>query len=125
VMTARFDLLLTIVTVAREVDLGGARLRSMDADLYPRHDPKRAIEIDANTGDRSRFHETYGHYAHGVGPGTPQAPVGWEGRMLEIQLPPMLPRRDPVTAWFLGVHDLALAKLAAGREKDIEFVAER
>jgi len=34
-------------------------LRSMEADLYPRNDPDRAIEIDSAIGDGSRFHETY------------------------------------------------------------------
>jgi hypothetical protein len=101
-----------------------ALLRSMEADLYPRNDPDRAIEIDGALGDGSQFHETYGYYAHGVGPETPWAPVGWEGRMLEFEIPPMPAGREPVTAWFLETHDLALAKLAAGREKDIEFVSE-
>jgi hypothetical protein len=32
--------------------------------------------------------------------------------------------REPATAWFLEAHDLALAKLAGGREKDVEFVTE-
>jgi hypothetical protein len=44
--------------------------------------------------------------------------------MLELEIPPLLASREPVTAWFLETHDLALAKLAAGREKDIEFVTE-
>ena len=105
-------------------DAPSTMLRSMEADLYPKNDPDRAIEIDGAIGDGSQFHETYGYYAHGVGPETPQAPVGWEARMLELQIPPMLKGRDPITAWFLEVHDLALAKLAAGREKDIEFVGE-
>jgi hypothetical protein len=119
-----------IVVIGSQAILGqfpsapATMLRSMEADLYPKNDPDRAIEIDGAIGDGSRFHETYGYYAHGVGPETAQAPVGWEGRLLEIQIPPMLPGRDPVTAWFLEVHDLALAKLAAGREKDIEFVTE-
>jgi hypothetical protein len=119
-----------IVVIGSQAILGqfpkapATMLRSMEADLYPRNDPSRAIEIDGAIGDGSPFHETYGYYAHGVGPETPWAPVGWEGRMLELEIPPMLPGRDPVTAWFLEVHDLALAKLAAGREKDIEFVTE-
>lgn len=119
-----------IVVIGSQAILGpfptapAAMLRSMEADLYPRNDPDRAIEIDGAIGDGSQFHETYGYYAHGVGPETPWAPAGWEGRMLELEIPPLLPSRKPVTAWFLEVHDLALAKLAAGREKDIEFVTE-
>lgn len=119
-----------IVVIGSQAVLGSfpnapeTMLRSMEADVYPRNDPDRAIEIDGAIGDGSRFHETYGYYAHGVGPETPHAPAGWEGRMLELQIPPMLKGQPPVTAWFLEVHDLALSKLAAGREKDLDFVTE-
>jgi hypothetical protein len=97
---------------------------SMEADVYPRNHPERAIEIDGAMGDGSQFHETYGYYAHGVGPETPCAPLGWEVRMVKIEIPPFPGGTEPVTAWFLEVHDLALAKLAAGREKDFDFVLE-
>ena len=119
-----------IVVIGSQAILGqfpsapASLLRSMEADLYPRNDPERAVEIDGAIGDGSLFHETYGYYAHGVGPETPWAPAGWEGRMLRLEIPPLPRSRRPVTAWFLEVHDLALAKLAAGREKDVEFVSE-
>jgi len=76
-----------IVVIGSQAILGpfptapAALLRSMEADLYPRNDPDRAIEIDGAIGDGSQFHKTFGYYAHGVGPETPWAPVGWEGRM--------------------------------------------
>lgn len=101
-----------------------AMLRSMEADLYPRDEPERAIEIDGAIGEFSPFHETYGYYAHGLGPETPHAPAGWEGRMLSIEVPSLVKRDGPITAWFIDIHDLALAKLAAGREKDLDFVFE-
>lgn len=50
---------------------------SMEADIYPRHDPAKAEEIDASLGDGSPFHGTHGYYAHGVGPETARAPTGW------------------------------------------------
>jgi hypothetical protein len=39
---------------------------------------------------------------------------------------PQLPSCQKVgeTGWHLEVHDLAIAKLAAGREKDLDFVNE-
>lgn len=40
-------------------------LRSAELDVYPKSDPSRAAEIDGALGDGSRFHETYGYYAHG------------------------------------------------------------
>lgn len=96
-------------------------LRSIEADLYPRNRPDRAIEIDGAIGDGSTFHETYGYYAHGVGPETPIAPAGWEGRLVAVELPAIRRRDRTVTAWCLEAHDLVLAKLAAGRPHDLDF----
>ena len=96
-------------------------LRSLEVDLFPRSHPERAAEIDAFLGDGSRFHATYDYYAHGVGPETPIAPAGWEERLVRLELP-MVRKREPVVAWCMEVHDLVLAKLAAGRPHDFEFV---
>lgn len=99
-----------------------ALLRSSEVDLYPRNAPDRAIEVDASLGDGSRFHQTYDVYAHGVGPETVTAPAGWEERLVRLELPTV--RGAPAVAWCLEVHDLVLAKLAAGRPHDREFVLE-
>lgn len=97
-------------------------LTSLELDVYPRTNPDRAIEIDGAIGDGSRFHDAYAVYAHGVGPETPSgAPAGWEQRLVRVQLPPFNRRKPPVVAWCMAPHDLVLAKLAAGREKDIAF----
>lgn len=96
-------------------------LVSMEADVYPRHSPERAIEIDGALGDGSRFHETYGYYAHGVGPETAVAPAGWQERLIRLEVPATRPRDATVTVWCLEAHDLVLAKLAAGREHDLDF----
>jgi hypothetical protein len=42
-------------------------LVSMEADIYPAHEPGRAIAIDGALGDGSPFHRQYGYYAHGAG----------------------------------------------------------
>lgn len=99
-------------------------LVSLEVDVYPRSDPERAIEIDGAIGDGSRFHETYGYFAHGVGPDTTIAPAGWQERLIRLDLPATRPRAATVTAWCLEVHDLVLAKIAAGRPHDLEFVEE-
>lgn len=99
-------------------------LKSLEVDLFPRSDPERADEIDGAIGDGSRFHETYAYYAHGVGPETAIAPAGWEDRLVRLEVPASGPKRDAAVAWCLEVHDLVLAKLAAGRPHDIEFVEE-
>lgn len=99
-------------------------LRSNEVDLFPKADPTRSVEIDGAIGDGSQFHATYGYYAHGVGPETVVAPAGWEERLRELRLPAIRPREGTIVVWYLEVHDLALAKLAAGRKHDYEFVED-
>ena len=99
-------------------------LESMEADLYPRTAPERAIEIDGTLGDGSQFHEQFGYYAHGVGPETPIPPIGWEARLVRVELPPTRLWKNAAVAWFLETNDLILAKLAAGRPNDISFATE-
>lgn len=48
-------------------DAPEALLQSMEVDLYPAHAPEKSDEIDGAIGDGSRFHESFGYYAHGVG----------------------------------------------------------
>jgi hypothetical protein len=117
-----------LVVVGSQAILGTAQappealLRSMEVDVYPRSDPERAIEIDGAIGDGSRFHQTYGYYAHGVGPETITAPVGWEGRLEKLSLPAIRRASGETIAWCLSIPDLMLAKLAAGRPHDTAFV---
>lgn len=97
-------------------------VRSLEVDLYPKTHLDRALEIDGALGDGSPFHEHYGYYAHAVGPETITAPAGWEGRLKKLELPAIQRRHGTVTGWCLSVPDLMLAKVAAGRSHDIEFV---
>jgi hypothetical protein len=96
-------------------------LFSQEADVYPRNHPARAIEIDRALGDGSRFHATFGYYAHGVGPETARAPAGWEERLIPLPVPLRPGRPEQATGWCLEAHDLVLAKCAAGRQHDWEF----
>jgi hypothetical protein len=98
-------------------------LISRELDVYPLSAPERAVEIDGAIGDGSRFDQTYGYYAHGVGPERPTAPTGWEGRLVRVELP-ALGRQPAAVAWCMDVHDLVLAKLAAGRAHDLDFATE-
>lgn len=45
--------------LAQYPDAPDPLLRSLEVDLFPRHDPQRSEEIDGAIGDGSRFHETY------------------------------------------------------------------
>lgn len=119
-----------IVVIGSQAILGArpdapqSLLRSIEVDLFPKENPGRAIEIDGAIGDGSPFHETYGYYAHGVGPETATAPKGWEERLVVVDIPPRPGSRDGPKAYCLEPHDLVLAKCAAGRERDWEFAKD-
>jgi len=96
-------------------------LRSMNADIYARFRPADSDKIEGVLGEESSFHCTFGYYVQGVGPETSILPVGWESRLALIEEP-----NNPsgYKAWCIDVHDLACAKLAANRPKDVDFVRE-
>jgi len=104
--------------LAKFPDAPAALLASMEADIYPRHRPDLSIQIDGAIGERSLFHETFGYYAHGVDETTATLPPGWQERLVPIHNE----NTGGATGWCLEVHDLAASKLAAGRQKDLEFV---
>lgn len=93
-------------------------LVSREADVYPRMHPERAELIDGSIGEGSPFERVYGYYAHGVGPETAVLPKGWQERLIVVSSP----NTRLVRGWCLEAHDLAIAKLVAGREKDLGFV---
>lgn len=92
-------------------------LASMEADIYPRNHPERADLIDGAIGEGSAFHEEYGYYAQGVGAATATLPKGWRTRLVSIENP----NTEGVEGLCLEVHDLAISKYVAGREKDLAF----
>jgi hypothetical protein len=94
-------------------------LVSMEADVFPRDSPQDSILIDGGIGERSIFHETFGYYAHGVDETTATLPDGWRDRLVPISNE----NTRGATGWCLEVHDLAVSKLVAGREKDLQFVS--
>jgi hypothetical protein len=91
-------------------------LRSMEADVWPRHHPERWELVDGSIGELSPFHATFGYYAQGVGPETAILPAGWETRLIRVDA-------GRAAGLCLEIHDLLIAKYAAGREKDLEFAA--
>ncbi|MEY3480057.1 MAG: hypothetical protein RIQ71_832 [Verrucomicrobiota bacterium] len=93
-------------------------VRSMEADVFPLKFPERSILIDGAIGEKSIFHESFGYYAHGVAPETAILPEGWQGRLVPVRNE----NTRGCTGWCLDLHDLAVSKLAAGREKDMEFL---
>jgi hypothetical protein len=92
-------------------------LVSKEADVFPRNFTNRSDLIDGSIGDGSPFQRAYGYYAHGVGEETAVLPEGWRERLVLV----CGENTSFVRGWCLEVHDLAIAKHVAGREKDIEF----
>jgi hypothetical protein len=92
-----------------------ALLGSREVDLYPALHPERADLIDGAIGAMSSFDETFGYYADGVGPETAIMPADWMDRARLYYI-------GDVTAICPDIHDLAVSKCAAARDKDADFV---
>ena len=71
-------------------------------------------------GVDSPFHQNFGYYADPVDLTTAILPRGWKGRL--VSLPPG--DTEGVKGLCLEPHDLAIAKYAAAREKDLIFTHE-
>jgi hypothetical protein len=93
---------------------------SAEADLYPRNRPALAELIDGSIGELSPFHQTFGYYAQGVGPGTAVLPAGWEERLVRVRNE----NTGGATGWCLEPHDLVASKYVAGRGKDLVWIQE-
>ena len=88
---------------------------SREVDLYPSMHPERANLIDGAIGAWSRFDETFGCHADGVGPETAVLPADWTNRALFTHI-------GELTAICPDMHDLAVSKTVAGRDKDADYV---
>ena len=93
-------------------------LISIEADLFTFRDPADSDLIDGSIGEASPFHRAFGYYAHGIGPETATLPDGWQERLVPVNNE----NTGGGTGLCLEVHDLAISKLVAGREKDMNFI---
>ena len=99
---------------------------SAEADLYPRDAPEKAESvalllqylITGSLGEFSMFHETFGYHADGVSPTTAVLPHSWRERLVRLSNE----NTRGVTGLCLSPLDIAISKLAAGRDKDIRYV---
>jgi len=94
-------------------------LRSIEADLFSLRDPADSDLIDGSIGEGSPFHQTFGYYAHGVSSDTAVLPEGWADRLVAVRNA----NTGEGSGLCLEIYDLAVSKLVAGREKDLDFVA--
>lgn len=93
-------------------------LVSIEADVFTFRSAGDADLVEGSIGEGSPLHGTFGYYAHGVSEETAVLPAGWKERLVTV--------RNANTGNGCGlcleVHDLAVAKLAAARERDMAFV---
>jgi hypothetical protein len=75
--------------------------------------------IDTNIGQGSRFHDEFGYYGDGVSPTTAKMPTDWQARAIEYRGA----GSPSVVAVVPEENDVALAKLAAWRDKDQDWLA--
>ena len=94
-------------------------LVSIEADVFSLRDPADSDLIDGSIGEGSPFHQTFGYYAHGVSQETAVLPAGWRERLVAVRNQ----NTGGGTGLCLEIHDLAVSKLVAGREKDLDFIS--
>ena len=94
-------------------------LISIEADVFSLRNPEDTELIDGSIGEGSPFHQTFGYYAHGVSQETAILPTGWRQRVIPVHNQ----NTGGGTGLCLEIHDLAVSKLVAGREKDVDFLA--
>jgi hypothetical protein len=76
--------------------------------------------VDGAIGEDSLFHQTFGYYGQGVSVSTATLPAGWEDRLVDF----VRADAEPAEAVCLDPVDLVVAKLVAGREKDLSFALD-
>ena len=95
-------------------------LVSPEADIYAPARPDRSEYITGGIGSDSQFDRTYGYHGDGVSATTATVPDGWEERLIPI----CSTKTDGATGWCLEVHDIAVAKYFANREKDRRYLRD-
>lgn len=100
-------------------DVADQILTSFEVDLIASKRVERTEWLNV-IGIDSEFHETYGYYADAVDVSTATLPKGWKGRLVNLPAGDT----DGVRGLCLEPHDLAIAKYAAFREKDLLFTRE-
>ena len=102
-------------------------LKSDEADFIPILSPEQLMAydtqhysdlIEGGFGKNSRFEKAFGVYADGCDFTTASLPIDWKDRLIPVQNE----ETDLKIALFLDPYDLAVAKIIAFREKDVNFV---
>jgi hypothetical protein len=89
----------------------------VDVTFFNDYNNERSDQVDMSLGEDSLFHQTFGYYAQGVNIEVAVLPEGWQDRVVLLSTP----GTEGATGHCLDAHDLVVAKLVAGRMKDMEF----
>jgi hypothetical protein len=92
--------------------------RSLEVDIAPKNHPELETLIEGSIGELSPFHSTFGFYVDGVDIEGIALPTGWRDRLVVVENP----NTNGYRGLCLDPADLAVSKLVARREKDLEFV---
>ena len=93
--------------------------QSFEADFLLGMDSITAMQrVNAELGVTSDFYDLHGYHADALGLATVVLVPGWEER-----LQPLQDESGQVIARCLELHDVAVSKLMAGRDKDFSFIA--
>jgi hypothetical protein len=98
-------------------DAPAALLVSDEVDLYPLADPEMGELVEGAIGEGSPFHDRFGYYAQAVAERTSILPPGWKQRPVRLSNA----NTGAGIGLCLALEDLLVAKLMAGREKDLAY----
>jgi len=110
----------SILASFRELLLPDDATMSTEADIvaFDDDDEAKADRVDGLLGEASHFSDRYGIYADGVSPWTAILPAGWDTRLVRIEDPD-----SGAVGLCLHPEDLGVAKVLAGRAKDVRFLS--
>ena len=92
--------------------------KSVECDfLFASGKAELRAKINKEMGVLTEYQDEHGYYADAVGLATIVLPSGWENR-----LRPLHDGTETVVADCIDIYDVAVSKLVAGRDKDLEFL---
>lgn len=99
-------------------DIPEIALQSIECDfLIVGQGPDARTRVNDELGIESEFQKSHGYYADAIGLASVVLPDGWRDRLVEL-----CDENDQVIAFCADIHDIAVSKLIAGRDKDHEFL---
>ena len=95
-------------------------LVSQEIDIYAPAKPESSDLIQGACGEGTGFPRTHDFYIDGVSPTTAVVPGGWRNRTIPV----CNANTNGATGWCLEVHDIAVAKYFANRQKDRRYLTD-